>query len=180
MRQQFCSKRKPGIYHSRMISEKHSSRLVSELRRRAVSSLTRKSGSQPTMRQDMQSCSICFRMWDLYTRFRSSRQEQAQQVTPCRCRRRMRCSTPRARCFRISWYPWRTCRGGTFLTISQQVHPGYQAGYKAAREMVTKYGMSENIGLICYDDDDDEVFIGRDLAHAQSYSEGGIGNRCRK
>ena len=43
---------------------------------------------------------------------------------------------------------------------------------KIAREMVTKYGMSENIGLICYADDDEEVFIGRDLAHTKSYSEG--------
>lgn len=43
---------------------------------------------------------------------------------------------------------------------------------KLAREMVTKYGMSENIGLICYADDEEEVFIGRDLAHTKSYSEG--------
>ena len=42
---------------------------------------------------------------------------------------------------------------------------------KEARKMVTKYGMSENIGVICYDDNDDEVFIGRDLAHAKSHSE---------
>lgn len=42
---------------------------------------------------------------------------------------------------------------------------------KEARMMVTRYGMSENIGVICYDDDDDEVFIGRDLAHAKSRSE---------
>ena len=42
---------------------------------------------------------------------------------------------------------------------------------KMARDMVTRYGMSENIGLICYKDDDDEVFIGRDLAHTRSYSE---------
>ena len=41
-----------------------------------------------------------------------------------------------------------------------------------ARDMVTRYGMSENIGLICYKDDDGEVFIGRDLAHAHNYSEG--------
>jgi len=41
-----------------------------------------------------------------------------------------------------------------------------------ARDMVTRYGMSENIGLICYKEDDDEVFIGRDLAHAHNYSEG--------
>ena len=38
--------------------------------------------------------------------------------------------------------------------------------------MVTRYGMSDNIGLICYTNDDDEVFIGRDLAHTRSYSEG--------
>ncbi len=40
-----------------------------------------------------------------------------------------------------------------------------------AKAMVTKYGMSENIGLINYDNDDDEVFIGRDLAHTRGYSE---------
>lgn len=40
-----------------------------------------------------------------------------------------------------------------------------------ARAMVTRYGMSERIGLINYDNDDDEVFIGRDLAHTRSYGE---------
>lgn len=35
-----------------------------------------------------------------------------------------------------------------------------------AKSMVTKFGMSEKVGLINYDDDSDEVFIGRDLAHA--------------
>ena len=42
---------------------------------------------------------------------------------------------------------------------------------KMARMMVTRFGMSENIGVVCYDDDDDEVFIGRDLAHAKAHSE---------
>ena len=41
---------------------------------------------------------------------------------------------------------------------------------KVARKMVTKFGMSEQIGLINYDEDDDEVFIGRDLAHTRSES----------
>ena len=41
----------------------------------------------------------------------------------------------------------------------------------AARDMVTRYGMSENIGVINYNSDDDEVFIGRDLAHAKNHSE---------
>lgn len=42
---------------------------------------------------------------------------------------------------------------------------------KVARRMVTRYGMSDNIGVINYDDNDDEVFIGRDLAHAKGHSE---------
>ena len=42
---------------------------------------------------------------------------------------------------------------------------------KRARDMVTKYGFSENLGMIHYGNDDDEVFIGRDLAHTRSYSE---------
>jgi cell division protease FtsH len=42
---------------------------------------------------------------------------------------------------------------------------------QAARAMVTKYGFSKNLGLINYDSDEDEVFIGRDLAHTRPYSE---------
>lgn len=42
---------------------------------------------------------------------------------------------------------------------------------KVAKNMVTRYGMSDKLGMICYADDDDEVFIGRDLAHAKSVSE---------
>lgn len=42
---------------------------------------------------------------------------------------------------------------------------------KVARAMVTRFGMSENIGVINYDENDNEVFIGRDLAHTRSHSE---------
>ena len=54
---------------------------------------------------------------------------------------------------------------------------------KTAKKMVTKYGMSDTIGVICYDTDDDEVFIGRDLAHTRGYSEsvaGEIDNEVKK
>ena len=40
-----------------------------------------------------------------------------------------------------------------------------------ARAMVTQYGFSEKIGLIDYGSNNDEVFIGRDLAHARTYGE---------
>jgi len=42
---------------------------------------------------------------------------------------------------------------------------------KMARAMVTRYGMSEEVGMVDYSSDGDEVFIGRDLAHTRSYSE---------
>lgn len=42
---------------------------------------------------------------------------------------------------------------------------------KYARSMVTRFGMSKKLGMICYEDDGDEVFIGKDLAHAKSTSE---------
>ena len=47
---------------------------------------------------------------------------------------------------------------------------------KTARAMVTRYGFSNAIGMVNYDNDEDEVFIGRDLAHTRSYSEN-VANR---
>ena len=46
---------------------------------------------------------------------------------------------------------------------------------KVARSMVTRFGFTNEIGLINYDNDDDEVFIGRDLAHTRTYSEATAG-----
>ena len=42
---------------------------------------------------------------------------------------------------------------------------------KVARAMVPRFGFTNEIGLINYENDDDEVFIGRDLAHTRAYSE---------
>ncbi len=58
-----------------------------------------------------------------------------------------------------------------FKDITTGASSDIKKATKVARRMVTRYGMSENIGVICYDDDDDEVFIGRDLAHTKSHSE---------
>ena len=58
-----------------------------------------------------------------------------------------------------------------FKDITTGASSDIKKATKVARKMVTKFGMSENIGVICYDDDDDEVFIGRDLAHAKGHSE---------
>ena len=40
-----------------------------------------------------------------------------------------------------------------------------------ARDMVTRFGFSDSLGLVCYANDDDEVFIGRDYGHTKRYSE---------
>lgn len=58
-----------------------------------------------------------------------------------------------------------------FKDITTGASSDIKKATKVARKMVTRFGMSESIGVICYDDDDDEVFIGRDLAHAKGHSE---------
>ncbi len=58
-----------------------------------------------------------------------------------------------------------------FKDITTGASSDIKKATKVARKMVTRFGMSDDIGVINYDDDDDEVFIGRDLAHAKSHSE---------
>ena len=65
----------------------------------------------------------------------------------------------------------RIAGGLIFDDITTGASSDIKKATQIARKMVTRYGMSENVGVICYDDDDDEVFIGRDLAHAKSHSE---------
>ena len=65
----------------------------------------------------------------------------------------------------------RIAEGIIFGDITTGASSDIKKATKTARRMVTRYGMSDNIGVICYDDDDDEVFIGKDLAHAKAHSE---------
>ncbi len=58
-----------------------------------------------------------------------------------------------------------------FNDITTGASNDIQKATKTARNMVTRYGMSEKLGVINYENDDDEVFIGKDLAHAKSHSE---------
>ncbi len=55
--------------------------------------------------------------------------------------------------------------------ISTGASSDIQKASQIARSMVTKYGMSERLGTISYGNDDDEVFIGRSMAHTKYYSE---------
>ena len=58
-----------------------------------------------------------------------------------------------------------------FGDITTGASQDIKSATRTARAMVAEYGMSEAIGMINYEGDDDEVFIGRDLAHTKSYSE---------
>ena len=55
--------------------------------------------------------------------------------------------------------------------ISTGASSDIQKASQIARSMVTKYGMSEKLGTIAYGNENDEVFIGRTMAQARSYSE---------
>lgn len=69
------------------------------------------------------------------------------------------------------------CLGGrvaeelVFDDITTGASQDIKEATETARAMVTKYGFSSRLGLINYDNDSDEVFIGRDLAHTRPYGE---------
>ncbi len=127
------------------------------------------------MNPDMPFCFIFCRMWDRCIRYPLSQPVPGLRVIPCRFRRRMRCLTrSKGRMLQeiVVDLGGRVAEELVFDDITTGASQDIKQATKMARDMVTRYGMSENIGLICYKDDDDEVFIGRDLAHAHSYSEG--------
>ena len=56
-----------------------------------------------------------------------------------------------------------------FDTVTTGAANDIEQATRIARAMVTQYGMSDRVGMIQYGSDEDEVFIGRDLAHTKSY-----------
>ena len=69
------------------------------------------------------------------------------------------------------------CLGGriaeelVFDDITTGASQDIKQATQIAKAMVTKYGMSSTMGMVAYSDDESEVFIGRDLAHARGISE---------
>ena len=126
----------------------------------------RKAGLLHIMRRAMRFCSMCFRMWDrVYSVSIIPTGMGAGGIYDAACRRRMICSIPRGRCYRIlqCHLGGRVAEELKCLMILQQArHRISSRQPRLARAMVTKFGMSEQLGLINYDNDGDEVFIGRD------------------
>ncbi len=59
----------------------------------------------------------------------------------------------------------------TFDDITTGASQDIKQATGIAKAMVTKYGMSDNLGLICYGEDEEQVFVGRDLGHGRGYAE---------
>ncbi|MDR1766757.1 MAG: ATP-dependent zinc metalloprotease FtsH [Lachnospiraceae bacterium] len=59
----------------------------------------------------------------------------------------------------------------TFQDVTTGASQDIKQATNIARAMVTKFGMSDKVGMINYGSDDDQVFIGRDLAHTKTYGE---------
>ncbi len=66
----------------------------------------------------------------------------------------------------------RIAEGIAFDDVTTGAVQDIKQATEAARDMVTRYGFSEKLGMINYDTSDDEVFIGRDIAHTKTFSEG--------
>ena len=154
--------------------KKHLSKLESVRRRRAALFPKKRRESQHSTKQGMRSCSMCFRMWDLYIVFQSSRREVRADIR-CRFRKRMRCLIQKGKMLQDITVALggRVAEEEVFDDITTGASQDIKQATGLAKSMVTKFGMSEAVGLINYDDDNNEVFIGRDLAHtARGYGEG--------
>ena len=120
----------------------------------------------------MRSCSMYFRMWDRYTAYRSCRQGGPAAIR-CRCRRMTICSTPKGHMLQEITVSLggRVAEEEIFDDITTGASQDIKQATAIAKSMITKFGMSERLGLINYDNDSDEVFIGKTSGIPQEATE---------
>ncbi len=146
------------------IGKEKKSRIISEKRKSVLQHITN---------QVMRFYSMFFLMLDRFTLFQLFQQEQVQQVILCLCLVRMKCSLQKGKMLQETMVDL----GGRIAEelILDDITTGASQDIKqataTAKSMVTKYGFSDKLGLINYDDESDDVFIGRDLAHSKGYGE---------
>ncbi len=157
-----------------MISENPSSRLVSELRRRAVSSLTKEKritayheAGHAIPFPSASGCGTCIHSFD------PSLQEQAQQAYTMPLPEKDEMFNTKGLMLQeiVVDIGGRVAEELVFDVITTVHHRTSSRLQSLRARWLPNTGMSDNIGLICYADDEEEVFIGRDLAHAKNYSE---------
>ena len=71
----------------------------------------------------------------------------------------------------ISLFGGRAAEAISLDDISTGASNDLQRATEICRDMVTKYGMSESVGPVVYDDGNGEVFLGKDYGHVKNYSE---------
>lgn len=71
----------------------------------------------------------------------------------------------------VSLLGGRVAEAITLDDISTGASNDLQRATKICRDMVAKYGMSDGIGPVVYDDENNEVFLGKDYGHVNNYSE---------
>lgn len=71
----------------------------------------------------------------------------------------------------VSLFGGRVAEALALDDISTGASNDLQRATEICRDMVTKYGMSDIVGPVVYDDDNNEVFLGRDYGHVKNFSE---------
>ena len=121
----------------------------------------------------MQFYSMYFRMSDRYIPYRSYRPEQERQDIPCHYRKKTKCLIPGAECYREITVDLggRVAEELIFDDITTGASQDIKQATALARAMVTKFGMSEDIGLINYANEDDGKYSSDAIFTYRGYGE---------
>ena len=125
------------------------------------------------MKQGMRFYSMFCRKWSRCILFPLFLREWEQRVTPCHFREKTKCFNNKNKMLEhiVVSLGGRVAEEMIFGDVTTGASQDIKQATQTARAMVTQYGMSDKVGMINYGSDDDEVFIGRDLAHTRNYAE---------